>query len=212
MKKRLALFGSLILAAIFSPIVALLLSVIGLFLSVWIVVPAPNFSLLPFGVATPELSPWLLGLNAIAAIVAFKSLKLGWLGYGALASSVVALTLSSLPLMQLSKAVQNAEAAMVQALGQDYAAKLPDNSRPQPFVLLDAFRGLPTPEVRYTPDIPFARPDGVELKLDVYRPPQPGRYPAIVMIYGGAWREGNPRLNADFNRYMAARGYVVWAI
>ena len=162
--------------------------------------------------ATPELSPWLLGLNAIAAIVAFKSSKISSLGYVALAGSAAALILSSLPIAQLPGAVKAAEAAMVQALGPDYATKLPPNSRSQPFVLLDVFRGIPTPDVRYTADIPFAKPDGVELKLDVYRPPQVGKYPAIVMVYGGAWREGNPTLNADFNRYIAARGYVVWAI
>lgn len=212
MKKLLLGFGILIGAAVFSPIAALLLSIGGLFLAAWIVVPAPTFALLPFGVATPELSPWLLGLNAIAAIVALKTSKLSWLGYVALAGSMVALILSSLPLVQLPAALKTAEAAMVQALGSDYAAQLPPNSRPQPFALLDAFRGIPPSPVRYTANIPFAKPNGVELKLDVYRPPQMGKYPAIVMVYGGAWREGNPTLNAEFNRYIAARGYVVWAI
>jgi acetyl esterase/lipase len=210
-KKLLVGVGTLVAAAVFSPIAALLLSAIGLFLAIWIVVPAPTFSLLPLGVGAPEVSPWLLVLNAIAAVLALKSSKLSTLGYAALMGSAIALVLSSLPIVQLPGAIRTAEAAMVQALGQNYDAPAP-NPRPQPFGLLDAFRGIPTADVRYTAGIPFAQPDGVALKLDVYRPPQTGQYPAIVLIYGGAWREGNSRLNPEFNRYMAARGYVVWAI
>ena len=215
MKKLLLGVGALVGAAVFSPIASFLLSAVGLFLAVWIVVPAPTFSLLPLGVGAPEVSPWLLVLNTIAALVALKSGKVSVLSHLALTGSIAALILSSSPIVQLQGAVGTAETAMVQALGLDYGAKLPPNSRPSPFVPLDAFRGIPNPTaqaVRYSVNIPFAKPDGVELKLDVYRPPQPGKYPAIVMIYGGAWREGNPRLNVEFNRYMAARGYVIWAI
>jgi acetyl esterase/lipase len=33
-----------------------------------------------------------------------------------------------------------------------------------------------------------------------------------MIIHGGAWQGGSPRDHAEFSRYMAARGYVVWAI
>ncbi len=45
---------------------ALLLSGVGLFLSSWIIIPAPTLRLLTLGVGAPEVSPWLLVLNAIA--------------------------------------------------------------------------------------------------------------------------------------------------
>jgi hypothetical protein len=45
-----------------------LLSAIALFLSIWIILPAPNFFLLPLGVGAPEISPWLIGGNAIAQV------------------------------------------------------------------------------------------------------------------------------------------------
>lgn len=48
--------------------------------------------------------------------------------------------------------------------------------------------------------------------MDIYRPPQVGNYPAIVILYGGAWQYGNPKATADFSRYMAARGYTIFAI
>ena len=47
-------------------IIFVLFSGIGFFLSLWIIIPAPTFSLLPLGVGAPEMSPWLILLNAIA--------------------------------------------------------------------------------------------------------------------------------------------------
>lgn len=184
-------------------------------MSAWIVIPAPTLFLLPLGVGAPEVSPWLVGLNAIATLFSLK-VRRSWLSCVALALGIVGLILSLLPLSQLPATNQQAATAIVQALGDDYLAKIPKpvqlQMRSQPFVLADAFRGIPTPQVRYTSGILFAAPDGVPLTLDVYRPPQVGKYPAIVVIYGGAWQRGSPSENSDFNRYMAARGYVVWAI
>ncbi|MEO1621908.1 MAG: alpha/beta hydrolase, partial [Cyanobacteria bacterium J06632_3] len=39
-----------------------------------------------------------------------------------------------------------------------------------------------------------------------------GRYPAVVMIYGGGWRTGSSAENEAMGRFLAARGYVVVAI
>ncbi|WP_239112767.1 hypothetical protein [Halomicronema sp. CCY15110] len=49
-----------------SHLVAWLLVGTSLFLSLWIVLPAPTRSLLPLGVGAPEISPWLEGLSAIS--------------------------------------------------------------------------------------------------------------------------------------------------
>lgn len=193
----------------------LLLSGLGVFLSAWIIIPAPTFSLLPLSVGAPEVSPWLVGLNAIAILLALTG-KMGRLRRIALALSVAGLIVSLLPLSQLPATNRRADTAMVQSLGADYLAKIPQpvqaQMRSQPFVLADVFRGIPSRKVRYTSGIPFAAPNGVSLTLDIYQPPQVGTYPGIVVIYGGAWQRGSSSDNADFNRYMAARGYVVWAI
>ncbi|HEY9674968.1 MAG TPA: alpha/beta hydrolase [Waterburya sp.] len=193
----------------------LLLSVLGLFLSAWIVIPAPTFSLLPLSVGAPEVSPWLVALNAIAILLTLTD-KMSWLRRIALGFGVVGLLISLLPLSQLPATNRQVDTAMIQALGTDYLAKIPQavqvQMRSQPFVLADVFRGIPTHSVRYTSGIPFAASDGVSLTLDIYQPPQVGKYPAIVVIYGGAWQRGSPSENAEFNRYMADRGYVIWAI
>lgn len=189
---------------------------IGLFLSLWIVIPAPTFSLLPLGVGAPEISPGLMALHAIALLLtclyhnhktAFRIMMIGGL---------LGLILSSLPLLQLPRAIQQANAAMHTSLGKSYLAHLSPAQqtqfRPHPFNILDCIRQIPLGSSRQDLDIPFAQPDGQTLTLNLYRPPQAGTYPAVVVIYGGAWQGGSPYSNTQFSQYLAARGYVVWAI
>ena len=211
-KRKIALMLAFLLSGLIPP----LLSAAGLFLSLWILVPAPNLFLLPLGVGAPEVSPWLVGLNAIALLLALLGIQKGWLYQVALGCSLVSLIISSLPLLQLPAASTRFAAEMQAGLGADYLEKIPevaqDHMRPQPFELLDAFRGISSGDVRLSQGIPFAAPDGVTLKLNVYRPQTAGKNPTIVVIYGGAWREGSPNHDESFSRYMAAQGYTVVAI
>jgi acetyl esterase/lipase len=130
--------------------------------------------------------------------------------------SLAALLLSALPLAQWPGANQAADRAFTQTLGPDYLAKIPAAAlakmRSSPFVLTDLGRKISHPAIREALDIPFAQPQGVPLTLNYYGPTAPGRYPAIVTIYGGAWQRGKPGQDETFNRYIAAQGYAVWAI
>ncbi|MCY7275811.1 MAG: alpha/beta hydrolase [Phormidesmis sp. CAN_BIN44] len=206
--------GSIVAVLLFS-VIPPAFSLIGLFLSLWIVVPAPTLFLLPLGVGAPEISPWLVGVNAIAILLLLRFHQ-GLLSRVFLICSVVALILSLLPLMQVSSTNQRFSVAMQSALGKDYLEQIPQerraNNRPSPFVLLDAFRGISSSDVRSTLNIQFANPGDVPLTLNLYQPLQPGKYPTIVTIYGGAWQRGTPDSNESFSRYMAAHGYVVVAI
>jgi acetyl esterase/lipase len=196
----------------------LLCGVISFLLCIWIVIPAPIFTMLPLSVGTPEISPWLLGINLISAVVltfiitqypSDRALRV------ALSLTVAALILSSFPIVQISQARSNAGNAMMAIIGENQFINPiidPSKLRSQPFILADAFRGFPPVSIRETVDIPFAKPEGVTLKLNVYRPAEVGNYPAIVLIYGGAWQRGNPSQDAQFSRYMANQGYVIWAI
>lgn len=194
------------------------LSVVGFFLSLWIILPAPTMLLVPLSVGAPEVSPWLLIGNALFFVLALRGARRDRLLRAALGLSTAGLLLSFVPLSQFSTVAQRMDAVMNQAFGSTYLTDLPNATlaqmRVSPFSFADALQGIPNKAaVRYTPNIPFAQPDGVTLKLDVYQPPQVnGSYPAIVMIYGGAWRSGSPTQNAKFSRYMASQGYVVWAI
>ena len=197
----------------------LLVCLVSFLLCIWIVIPAPVFSLLPLSVGTPEISPWLVVINAIIVIaltLAISQNQSGWAFRAALSLSIAALTLSVLPLAQYPQARKNADQVMATVLGNDALNAPKVNAskiRSQPFILADAFRGITPSPAREALDIPFANyPNGVTLTMNVYRPTEVGNYPAIVMIYGGAWQRGDPSQNAMFSRYMANQGYVVWTI
>ena len=196
--------------------IPLLLTGFGFFLSLWIIVPAPAFSLLIFGVGVPELSPGVTGLNAITLILILIGFQPSYLDIFALVITLIALALSLLPLIQFPAANARFQLEMENMLGKDYLQQIPPvlraKMRPQPLVLADVFRGITLPEVRIERDIQFANPDGQQLKLNVYRPLTPGKYSSLIVIYGGAWREGNPSDYESFSRYIAAQGYSVIAI
>ena len=198
-----------------------LLLLVGFGLSMWIIIPAPIFELLPLSVGAPEISPGLIMLNSIVLI-------LGWVRWQfdpprqpqlfilALGISSLALVVSAIPSIQFSSARQQAQSAIESSLGRNYLGDLtPEitaNMRSQPLIIADIWRNIPIPQVRIDRQILFSNPDGVPLYLNIYRPLQVGKYPAIVSIYGGAWQRGSPDSDDTFNRYIADRGYVVWAI
>ena len=134
----------------------------------------------------------------------------------ALVITPIALALSLLPLVQYPTANERFQLEMENMLGKDYLQQIPPalkaKMRLQPLILADVFRGITLPEVRIERDLQFASPDGQELKLNVYRPLTSGQYPALIVIYGGAWRQGSPSDYETFSRYIAAQGYTVVAV
>jgi acetyl esterase/lipase len=203
--------------ALFFGFVPLLLTFIGLALSIWSVFPAPNMTLLPLSVGAPEVCVWLLGFSLIGLLsyAVFQQPQLPavwrWLGMGL---SVVSIVLSAHPLLQLAKTIEQADRSMDQALGNNYLSAIPPkisaNFRTQPFSLLTALRGIDSVDIRCQKHIRFAA--DASLALNLYQPITPGNYPGVIQIYGGAWRAGNPDQNEQFSRYLASRGYVVVAI
>ncbi|CAN5706278.1 hypothetical protein BH23CYA1_BH23CYA1_10760 [soil metagenome] len=195
-------------AALIGRIIVWLVGGVTFFLSLWIVLPAPNLFFLRLAVGAPEISP-LLGLIGLATLGITLGLKLWRYKPPRLLTAMLlaALLLSSWPLLGLPNTVARADASMSAAFASpSQAASYP------PFSWRNFFRGIPSGEVRYQANIPFASPDGVSLSLDLYQPATPGKYPAVVTIYGGSWARGNPAESADLSRFLAARGYVVAAI
>ncbi|NET59415.1 MAG: alpha/beta hydrolase [Symploca sp. SIO2E6] len=124
--------------------------------------------------------------------------------------------MSCLNLLQLLKTQEQLATKMSEGLGANYLAQVPtqlqSKMRSQPFSFVDALIGIKTPKVRHTKGVIFAQPDGVPLSMEIYRPLQVGQYPGIVVLYGGGWQSGSPSNNSEFNRYLAAQGYTVFAI
>jgi acetyl esterase/lipase len=194
----------------------LLLSFTSFFLSLWIFIPAPTVPLMTLSVGMPEISPWLLLVDlglAIALLIFALLFGFRWTVWVALVLVVAAFVMAMMPLSQVQQVQNAADRAMASVVE---SGRVPENVRSKwrstPFVLSDLFGGIAKRGIRSKPGITFATPDGVDLKLNVYQPEQVGNYPAIVVIHGGAWQRGNANQDAAFNHYMAAQGYVVWAI
>jgi acetyl esterase/lipase len=205
--------------SIFIAYIPLVMTALGLFLNIWSVLPAPNMFLIPLSVGAPELSVWLLILSAIGlishAVINQKILPkaLRWLGIGL---GAISLILSTSPLVQLSGTIDRANAAMGKAFGASYQARISPEIqgkfRSQPFSLATVFQGIPSAKIRTKRNIQFATPAAVPLKLNLYQPLKKGKYPAVIQIYGGAWRNGSADNNEEFSNYLAAQGYVVVSI
>ena len=194
---------------------SLILSVLGLLLSLWIVIPAPTFSLLPFGVCAPELSPWLVAIAGTALTLAILTNKSDWSSF-IIVCSLIGLSISLLPLIQFPATNRRFAAEVERVLGTEYLEQIPqtvrDKMRPKPLVMADVFRGISHPDIRIARGLVFASPDGVDLKLNTYRPLATGKHPTLIVVYGGAWRTGSPSDYEQFSSYMAAQEYTVITI
>lgn len=201
-------------------IIPLLLTITVLFLSIWSVYPAPNMTVLPLSVGAPELSMWLFAGGAIglASQLLFRNQlfpqNLYWVG---IALSIMSLVINVHPFLQMPATIDRANTSMTIALGHNYVADIPaavqSTWRSQPFSFLTAIQGInQSNQIRIQRHLPFAAPAGTPLTLNLYQPPLPGQYPAVIQIYGGAWRNGSPDSNEEFSCYLASRGYVVVSI
>jgi acetyl esterase/lipase len=201
--------------AVFLALMPLLLTFMGLALSVWSVVPARNMTLLPLSVGAPEVCVWLLGFSTIGllsyGVWQQPELPAVWRWCG-VSLSVVSVIINAYPLMQLPGTIKAADRSMDQALGRNYIANIPSairaTFRTQPFSVWTALRGIKLDPIRIQRRLQFAP----GLTLNLYQPLAAGNYPGVIQVYGGAWRTGNPNQDEKFSRYLASRGYVVVAI
>jgi acetyl esterase/lipase len=200
-------------------IILFLVATIGFFWSLWIVISAPRYFLLPLGVSAPEISPLLFFINAIAFGIAVGQFSTQWLPIISSIGSFSGLIFSLLPWLQLSTTDRQFQSEFKAAFGWDYLVNIPQSlqakMRPRPFILLDLIKSIPrspVKPVRIERELVFARPDNVALKLNLYRPPKPGKYPTIIIIYGGAWRNGSPNNDERFSCYLAHQGYCVISV
>jgi len=198
------------------PWIAFGLSMATFFLAIWIVIPAPNRTLLPLSVGAPEISVWLI-LSAIIAIVgAVRTWRMHVVARAATVASVLALMLALIPIIRFPAAASRTINALQSTLGVDYLDAVPFDRqlamRPSPLNFADLFRGFPKDSAIVTRDIVFATVAGVKLTGIVYQPPIKGKFPVVVQIYGGAWQRGTADDFPDFARFLAAHGYVVFSI
>ena len=205
--------------------VALAIASIALFLALWIVVPAPTYALLALGVGAPETSVWLLLASVVAIALAWPrersrlSRASTWRSTSsrlAIALGTIAFALSMIPFARFPATARRLDAQMRAAIG---AAPLRGADsialsalRPRPMLIGELLGGVSEGDARITRGITVATPPGGALTADIYRPRTGSARPMVVQLYGGAWQRGDPGDNAAFARWLAARGYVVFAI
>lgn len=149
-----------------------------------------------------ELSTYLVGLGALAALLSILSLRRTRglsrrLRVIVLVEALVAVAISAVPISQQPLAIGRAEDALRDAVGGVVAPSTPPNLG----------------EINITRDIPFRTVANITLRLDRYDPPFPGPHPGVIVVHGGAWSGGDKGdISVPANRYLAARGYVVYDI
>jgi acetyl esterase/lipase len=178
-----------------------------LFVSVWIVIPVPEAWLLPLGVGAPEVSPVLLAASLLLTPVAAVKARRSGVARLALVLALVSAGLSAVPIVQIPSTLARFDTALKSTRGAEAS-----NMRPEAVILRELFRPVDPGDVRVSRGIEFARPDGVPLTLDIYRPRGQGHFPVLIQIYGGSWQNGSPSTYESFARYFASHGYVVVAI
>ncbi len=57
----------------------------------------------------------------------------------------------------------------------------------------------------------FSLPD-IDLKMDFYLSPKPGKRPCVLVIHGGSWKSGDNKQLPELNSVLAYEGYQVAAI
>lgn len=69
-----------------------------------------------------------------------------------------------------------------------------------------------SPAVDTRANIAYAKHDGVTLLGDLYLPAAGGPFPALVAAHGGGWQAGARSAFQYWGPYLAARGYVLFAV
>ena len=92
--------------------ILLIASAVLLFVSIWIVVPAPHYALYSIAVGAPELSPVLLAGSVILLIVSARRVRRGRAARLPLVFAAIASVLALVPVVQLPIALAQFDRAM----------------------------------------------------------------------------------------------------
>ena len=128
----------------------------------------------------------------------------------------IASILVMIPLSSISRTIISVDAEFDRALGNEWLARLPSTQlgsmRTTPFSVRDSLLGIPHDAVTET-SLAVPSADGLTLAAMRYGEVDPGKLrPLVVVIHGGGWHGGSIDEGASCHRYLAAHGYLVYAI
>lgn len=188
-------------------VVVLIVACAGGIVALSIHLTMPTFGLMVIRLVAAELSAYLVVLELVAIVVAVVALRDG-MRIATIAVAAAGVVLAAVPLIQIPGAVQAADGALA-GIGA------PDVGGPA-FSPVRLFTALDVPAVSTAKDIPFRSVGSTTLKLDRYDGSGSGPHPALVVVHGGSWRNGDKGAGAidptAASRIFAGRGITVYDI
>ncbi|MEO5814134.1 MAG: alpha/beta hydrolase [Gemmatimonadaceae bacterium] len=180
---------------------ALIMTVALVMLSMMVIVPPFAMILLPLAIGSAEMSPFLVLLDLLWCLPVNRLLRRdARLRWTSIVSLVVSACVAVVPLTQFNKVAAAA------------SAQLGNDGGPTRFSLFTALRGLPRSSDVVERTMHYAAPDGTRLTLRLYALSERAVRPVVVVIYGGAWRGGDPTQGENVSKALASRGFAVAAI
>jgi acetyl esterase/lipase len=180
---------------------ALVVCALLILLSAMVVVPPFTMALFALAVGAIEYSPFLAILDLLWCLPANRLLR----GTGKLRGvTLVLMVLSALvairPLTQFTRVAASASTQIGNANG------------PATYSLKTALTGLPTSADVVERTVGYAAADMTLLHMRLYSLAPHMKRPTVIVIYGGAWRDGDPSQCEKMSRALAAKGFAVAAI
>lgn len=177
---------------------SIILSLTAFLAAIWIIVPAPAYSLWLFSVAASEWSLWLAALSVIAIIL---SVCIPIFGSGgklwiiSLVFSIAALVISLYPLLSVLKLANEENVSL--SISEYFSGLQSGNTSVADFTT-------------HT----FNNVDGKDLQFDLYAPTTENENngASVIVIHGGSWSGGNRNDFPHWNRWLVENGFTVFDI
>jgi acetyl esterase/lipase len=173
--------------------------------------PTPHYMLWTASIAATEWGYWLAFAALLPLIPTREQHRLGKLGA---LFSLCAIILFLLPVARATQMNTDLPAAFNARFGVERRGRTEyaDTARAEPLVFSELLKPARSTAVRFE-ERAFGAFDGQNLTLDIYRPGYVhGPIPAVIVVHGGTWQDGDNSEFVAVNAYLAARDYVVAAI
>lgn len=186
---------------------AVAVALLGALLGLAIHLTMPTFAFMAVRVVAAELSAYVIGASLVGLVLALLA-PTGMPRDLAIGLALIGAALAAVPLLQVPTTIAVAEGAL-DNIGAPAGAG-------SPMSVERLFTRLPSPSGPRTNDVVFRSVGGATLRLDRYDGAGSGPHPALVVVHGGSWRNGDKGEGSTdptvTNRIFAALGITVYDI
>ncbi len=181
-----------------SKFLAFILSLSSFLIVVWIIIPAPAYTIWLISVAASEWSLWFAVLSLLLIIFSIYILIFVGTDKLSIASAVLSITTFFISLYPFFSSIKIAAQENVSLSFSEYFSGL---------------KNVSSSNKTFTTH-KFANVDGRDLLLDIYAPQieNPNNGAAIVVIHGGGWNARNRNDFPQWNEWLAENGFTIFDI